>query len=83
MIGPMSDLMPDLEPLVCIGCGRHDVDPTSDEADGWVLVENSVFDGDEHDDRQWKCPDCASASDEFFGDPDRRVADALGLRDDE
>jgi hypothetical protein len=65
-----------LEPLICVGCVRV-VDPMSDDAQGWVLVTHSVDDGDEHDDTQWKCPDCASASDEHFGDPDRRVLDAL------
>lgn len=40
----------------------------SDEAEGWVLVPHSVADGDEHDDSQWKCPACATASNEHFGD---------------
>jgi hypothetical protein len=56
--------MPDLEPLTCIVCVRR-VEPTSEDADGWVLVPHSVDEGDEHDDSQWKCPDCATASDEF------------------
>ncbi len=60
----MSD-MADLEPLVCIVCVRR-VDVMSDEAEGWVLVQHSVDEGDEHDDAQWKCAACATASDEFF-----------------
>lgn len=59
--------MNDLDPLVCIGCVAQ-VDAVSDEAEGWVLVPHSIADGDEHDDSQWKCPACATASDEFFDD---------------
>ncbi len=77
----MIRAMTDLEPLVCIGCVRR-VDPTSDEAEGWVLVPHSVEAGDEHDDQQWKCPDCATASDELFGDPERRVQEALDAERD-
>lgn len=68
--------MSDLEPLVCIECLRR-VDPVSDEAEGWVLVPHSVDEGDDHDDSQWKCPEHATASDEFFGDPERQLRDAL------
>ena len=46
----------------------------SDEGDGWVLVPS-----DDHDDDQWKCTACATASDEFFGGPEWRLRDALGL----
>jgi hypothetical protein len=60
--------MNDLEPLTCIECVRRE-DPMSDEADGWVLVRRSIAEGDDHDDDQWKCPDCVSASEEFFADP--------------
>lgn len=56
--------MPDVEPLTCIVCVRQ-VDPTSEEAEGWVLVPHSVADGDEHDDFQWKCNVCALPSDEM------------------
>jgi len=48
-------VMPPLEPLVCIVCVAM-VDATSDEAEGWVLVQRSVDDGDVHDDQQWLCP---------------------------
>jgi hypothetical protein len=50
--------------MVCIVCVAM-VDPMSDEAEGWVLVENRVEDGDDHDDAQWKCPEHATASDEW------------------
>ncbi len=75
--------MTEPEPLICVGCVRR-VDPTSDEAESWLLVPHSVADGDEHDDDQWKCPKCATASDEYFGDPERRVREAIeqAKRDD-
>ncbi|MFP5364348.1 MAG: hypothetical protein ACLGI5_16635 [Thermoleophilia bacterium] len=66
--GWVGAAMIDLEPLLCIVCVRRE-DPMSDEADGWVLVPRSVDQGDEHDDSQWKCPACVSASEEFFADP--------------
>ena len=64
-----DDVMNDLERLVCIVCVAQ-VDATSDEAEGWVLVPHSVEQGDEHDDDQWKCATCATGSDEFFGGRD-------------
>ena len=66
-----------VEPLVCIGCVAR-VDVMSDDADGWVLVPHSVAEGDEHDDSQWRCPACASGSDDYYGDPARQVGDASG-----
>lgn len=50
--------MDDLDPLVCIVCVKR-VDATSDEAEGWVLVQHSVDEGDDHDDAQWYCPEHA------------------------
>ena len=60
--------MSDLEPLACIGCVRR-VDPLSDQAEGWVLVPHSVDESDDHDDSQWKCPDCATASESSSATP--------------
>jgi hypothetical protein len=73
--------MPDtFELLTCIRCVAR-VDATSDEAEGWVLVPHFADQDDEHDDKQWVCPDCDTASEELVGDPDRLVHDALE-RDD-
>ena len=60
--------MTGLDPLTCIVCGRQ-VDPMSDEAEGWVLVPHSSADGDEHDDSQWKCAACVSVAERLnYGD---------------
>jgi hypothetical protein len=48
-----------LPELVCIRCVAR-VDATSDKADGWVLVERSVQDGDDSDDRVWVCRMCST-----------------------
>lgn len=68
--------MDDLEPLRCIECVREE-HPISEEADGWALLFRSTDEGDDHDDQQWKCPDCASESDKEFGDPQKLVEEAL------
>jgi hypothetical protein len=47
--------MSDLEPLVCIRCVAR-VDPTSEQAEGWVMVPRSVYDGARSDDTVWVCP---------------------------
>ena len=51
--------MPDLEPLVCIRCVAQ-VDPTSEGAEGWILVQRSVYAGDRSDDNVWVCPKCST-----------------------
>jgi hypothetical protein len=56
----MTEEMPDLDPLVCIRCVRR-VDPTSADADGWILVERNVLSSDPDDDRVWVCPDDSTA----------------------
>jgi len=48
-------VMPPLELLTCIVCVAR-VHPASDEAKGWVYVQNRVDEGDENDDAQWRCP---------------------------
>ncbi len=55
------EALPDvtLDWLTCIECVKR---ARVRDADGWVLVERSVEDGDPSDDPVWKCPDCASAS---------------------
>jgi hypothetical protein len=51
---------PDLELLVCVGCVAR-VDATSDDAEGWVLVERSVLADYPSDDRHWCCPLCSTS----------------------
>jgi hypothetical protein len=51
--------MPDLEPLVCIRCVDQ-VDPTSEDAEGWILVERNVMNGDPTDDKTWVYPKCST-----------------------
>jgi hypothetical protein len=53
--------MPDLEPLVCVDCVAQ-VDATSPEAAGWVMVERSVLAGYRSDDKTWVCPACSTAT---------------------
>jgi hypothetical protein len=51
--------MPDLELLTCVGCVAR-VDATSEDADGWVLVERSVLAGERSDDKMWCCGQCST-----------------------
>jgi hypothetical protein len=61
------EALPDvtLDWLTCIECVRR---VQVRDAEGWVLVERSVEDGDPWDDAVWKCPDCVTASDEYFAE---------------
>jgi hypothetical protein len=51
--------IPDLELLTCCRCVRR-VNPTSDAAEGWVMVLRSVDRGDRSDDTVWCCAACAT-----------------------
>ncbi len=48
--------------LTCIQCVKH---VQVHDAEEWVPVERSVAEGDPSDDDVWKCPDCATASEEW------------------
>ena len=58
------EALPDvtLDWLTCIDCVER---MQVRDAEGWVLVERSVDEGDPSDDGVWKCPDCATASEQW------------------
>ena len=70
------EALPDvtLDWLTCIECVKR---VQVRDAEGWVPVDRSVAEGDPSDDQVWKCPDHASASEEWEAEQrDRAVARA-------
>jgi len=62
-----------LDRLTCIQCVKH---VQVHDAEGWVLVQRSVDEGDPSDDAVWKCPDHATASEEW--EAEQRWTRAVG-----
>jgi len=58
------ETLPDvtLDWLTCIECVKR---VQVRDAEGWVLVQRSAAEGDPSDDEVWKCPDHATASEEW------------------
>jgi hypothetical protein len=59
--------------LTCIECVKR---VQVRDAEGWVLVQRSVDEGDPSDDAVFKCPDCATASEEW--EAEQRLTQAVG-----
>jgi len=64
-----------LDWLTCIECVER---VQVRDAEGWVPVQRSAAEGDPSDDSVWKCPDCATASEERDAEQrwERAVAEA-------
>ena len=69
------EVLPDvtLDWLTCIECVKR---VQVRDAEGWALVERSAAEGDPSDDDVWKCPDCATASEEW--EAEQRWTRAVG-----